>query len=202
MSEFFQDLNTLLRSHNLSLSQCIINLLHCSDASPTQQNLREEITGSIPSLFSALTKIPAAQVWIQSYQTRTYLREMHALTRKSNGWHFSALRASPEQIDDFELQEMADIMESEAPGLWRLFGDLSLSKAGGKRKQPEDEDPETGESLDAEEEEYWAQVEGLMYEGLQSHVEGQQSRKAAAEKVRQRRTMVQRIVSFSAFESL
>ncbi|KAJ3482608.1 hypothetical protein NLI96_g6866 [Meripilus lineatus] len=198
-SSFYGELQQLLQTHDLSFSRCLITLLTAPDGCPIRNNLRHDLSTSIAPILSAFTQISGTRNWIETYQTQIYAREIHTLTDTDNGWHFSALRASPEQIDNFALEEMAGTMESEAPNLWRLFSDLSLSRAGGKRKQPEPEDGGMGveEKFDAEEEEYWNQVEGLTREGLDS---GQ--KKAAAEKVRQRRSIVQKIRKVTAVSIL
>ena len=50
----------------------------------------------------------------------------HTATRQS-GWHFSVRMASPEQIDSFSIEEMANQLEKETPILWKLLGHLLAS---------------------------------------------------------------------------
>ncbi|KAG1721899.1 uncharacterized protein EDB91DRAFT_1064206 [Suillus paluster] len=67
------------------------------------------------------------------------------MARQETGWKFSALNASSDQLEDFKLEDMARDMQSLAPELWGMLGDV-LSASG-----------QTTEVIcdDADDEEYW-----------------------------------------------
>jgi hypothetical protein len=48
------------------------------------------------------------------------------LAKKENGWHFGALHASAQKLQEFQIKDMAQKMEELAPELWDLLG-LMLS---------------------------------------------------------------------------
>ena len=57
---------------------------------------------------------------------RVYVREIKDLVKPSAGWNFSAQRATPEDIDDFDLEDLASDVADKAPRLWALL-DILLS---------------------------------------------------------------------------
>jgi hypothetical protein len=44
-----------------------------------------------------------------------YAHEICELTHERSGWHFNALRATAERIDNFHIEEMATQMQAQAP---------------------------------------------------------------------------------------
>ncbi|KAM6491513.1 hypothetical protein JOM56_013082 [Amanita muscaria] len=63
---------------------------------------------------------------------RVYAREIKDLVKPSAGWNFSAQRATPEDIDEFDLEDLASDVADNAPRLWALLDILLLAK----NKQP------------------------------------------------------------------
>ncbi|KAF8328629.1 hypothetical protein F5887DRAFT_1007168 [Amanita rubescens] len=57
---------------------------------------------------------------------RVYVREIKDLVKPSAGWNFSAQQATPEDIDDFDLEDLASDVADTAPLLWALL-DILLS---------------------------------------------------------------------------
>ena len=60
---------------------------------------------------------------------RIYARELRVLVLQSNGWHFSALRAAPRDIEDFGLDEMSLEYMKTAPRIWSLLDALLSARA-------------------------------------------------------------------------
>jgi hypothetical protein len=56
-----------------------------------------------------------------------YASSIRELTRKEHGWHFSALRASAKQLEDFRIEDMAEKMKNLAPELWDMLGSVLLA---------------------------------------------------------------------------
>ncbi|KAI0038959.1 hypothetical protein FA95DRAFT_1450152, partial [Auriscalpium vulgare] len=65
--------------------------------------------------------------WVCKTSAAFFSRSISTLTQKSNGWHFSAIHASPAQIREFQIRSLADNIQNEAPELWDLVGAM-LSK--------------------------------------------------------------------------
>ena len=59
--------------------------------------------------------------------TRSLMAKIMELVHKHSGWHFSAQNACAEQIEVFDIQDMALRLESQAPLLWSLIGHLLSS---------------------------------------------------------------------------
>ena len=59
--------------------------------------------------------------------TRLLTAEITELVNKHNGWHFSARNACAEQIEVFDIKDMALRLEIQAPLLWSLIGHLLSS---------------------------------------------------------------------------
>jgi hypothetical protein len=56
--------------------------------------------------------------WALNLVNTSHIKSIQNLANKSNGWHFTALHASVEQINDFFLEDMACQMQTIASGLW------------------------------------------------------------------------------------
>ncbi|EPQ50063.1 hypothetical protein GLOTRDRAFT_51073 [Gloeophyllum trabeum ATCC 11539] len=68
-------------------------------------------------------------------------REHHAHTVKQlvlpeNGWHFSALHASAEKLENFRIEDMAKGLEKLAPELWLLLDALLCNKHSASETLP------------------------------------------------------------------
>ncbi|KAI1781686.1 hypothetical protein LXA43DRAFT_908048 [Ganoderma leucocontextum] len=50
-----------------------------------------------------------------------YARAVQNLARVKNGWHFGAARATPAQVRDFRLEDLARSLRSMEPELWTLI---------------------------------------------------------------------------------
>ncbi|KAG1741905.1 uncharacterized protein EDB91DRAFT_1081690 [Suillus paluster] len=76
---------------------------------------------------------------------KQYAQSINQMAQQETGWKFSALNASSDQLEDFKLEHMARDMQSLAPELWGMLGDV-LSASG-----------QTTEVIcdDADDEEYW-----------------------------------------------
>jgi hypothetical protein len=53
--------------------------------------------------------------------TQTLMSEIATMGRKSNGWHFSAQKASSEQIEGFLIADMSQDLQVHTPQLWDAF---------------------------------------------------------------------------------
>ncbi|KIK71791.1 hypothetical protein PAXRUDRAFT_91755, partial [Paxillus rubicundulus Ve08.2h10] len=52
----------------------------------------------------------------------SYLRELQEVASKDSSWHFGALSATTKQLKEFDIEDMAQDIVSQAPGLSELFG--------------------------------------------------------------------------------
>ncbi|TDL14196.1 hypothetical protein BD410DRAFT_734472, partial [Rickenella mellea] len=57
--------------------------------------------------------------WAEKTATKVYTRELVAITKQSS-LHFSAKNATPEVLEHFRIESMAENMQATAPRLWRL----------------------------------------------------------------------------------
>jgi hypothetical protein len=64
------------------------------------------------------------QDWALAIVNRNHSRSLQSLTSKSHGWHFTALTASVQQIHEFKLEDMAKVIQTAAPGLWKTITSL------------------------------------------------------------------------------
>ncbi|KAF8228540.1 hypothetical protein L208DRAFT_1101256, partial [Tricholoma matsutake] len=66
---------------------------------------------------------PALQ-WVHESAEKQYQSEIQELVKMKNGWQFNVLHASAEQIEMFQIEVMAEKIESLAPHLWVLLDKL------------------------------------------------------------------------------
>ncbi|KAI0725875.1 hypothetical protein C8Q72DRAFT_784779 [Fomitopsis betulina] len=80
-----------------------------------------------------------------------YHNSARRLTEKKNGWHFSALRATAEQFNDFRMEDMVKHMQELEPQLW----DLMIFMLSGEDAAPlRSKDGDTT-GTEMNEDEYW-----------------------------------------------
>ena len=69
--------------------------------------------------------------------SRSLTAEITELVNKHSGWHFSARNACAEQIEGFDIEDMALRLEIQAPLLWSLIGHLLFSDPSRDKRRAE-----------------------------------------------------------------
>ncbi|PSS11000.1 hypothetical protein PHLCEN_2v3351 [Hermanssonia centrifuga] len=140
-------LASFLRENNISFSSLVIELF----SSPSNNLYALDLLANERNIFAAFLKHPKSLIksWAQEAYAGSLTREVKDLTKKENGWHFGALRASAEQIEGFKIEKMSKEMQKLAPGLWALL-DIFLSANTTKRKRPIIEVDKEGPADEAE----------------------------------------------------
>jgi hypothetical protein len=59
--------------------------------------------------------------------TQTLMSEIVTMGRKSNGWHFSAQKASSKQIEGFLITDMSRDLQVHTPQLWHVLSAMLVS---------------------------------------------------------------------------
>ncbi|KIK94085.1 hypothetical protein PAXRUDRAFT_95979, partial [Paxillus rubicundulus Ve08.2h10] len=118
-------LNALERSQ-ITVSQFILSILtqHQYNEHPVVRDLLFHS----PDILSAFLKHSRRNHKLLQCSTRfvqdSYLRELREVASKDSGWHFGALSATTKQLEEFDIEEMAQDIVRRAPGLSELFGVL------------------------------------------------------------------------------
>lgn len=192
MDRLLDAMSALLQSHETAISTMLIYVLTGVSRSSTASLLLDNLLLASHDILVAFRQYPVVNTAIRNTEERLYSRELQALTRIETGWHFSALHATADQIEDFHLEDMATQMEAIAPTLWRLLDVLVLVNASKKRALPKE-----NEVLDEDEEGYWDALDGLEDENLISRSgSGVATRRASRRVVEKRRADIRRIVSW------
>ena len=137
----------------MTLPELVISLLQ----DPRLQN-HAALDGLVTHTTEILTALAAHQStskstlkWASDLMKARYAQSIRELTRKEHGWHFSALRASAKQLEDFRIEDMAEKMEQLAPELWEMLSAVLSAdrrqtriKAGLSDEQERDEDQVMG----------------------------------------------------------
>ena len=75
-----------------------------------------DITANALDIIPTLHLHPLAQhpitQWAHDLVNRSFARSLRDLSRIDNGWHFSAVNASVQQINDFRIEDMARHLHS------------------------------------------------------------------------------------------
>lgn len=164
-----EQIHPLLHNYGTSLGKIVVDLLLRRGPARMQTTvvnaLRDSLLEFAFGIISAYQKQDSrVNNWIQRHEAAAYTRELHALVDTRNGWHFSALHASADQIEDFRLDEMGAQMEKVAPRLYVLLNALMRASQTKKRnyRAMEDEGVFDQKSADAlSDPELWAHIDGL-----------------------------------------
>lgn len=120
-SDFMPVFNAL-RNCNVSIGSLVIALL-------TQRRFKKSIHlndlllhsgGIISGLFKHRVPNEARKAASEALQP-IYAQEMRYLVKPTSGWHFSARTAIPDDVDDFEMDNLAMDIAENAPMLWSLL---------------------------------------------------------------------------------
>ncbi|KIK32388.1 hypothetical protein CY34DRAFT_110984 [Suillus luteus UH-Slu-Lm8-n1] len=84
------------------------------------------------------------------------------MAAEENGSHFGASSANMQQLEEFSIEETAQTMKSNAPGLWGLLGTL----LGKDERLGSNEDVVMSDAEEAVDDYYWDQVEAIELEGF------------------------------------
>ena len=112
-----------LRTSQISISSLITSLLMSNHAVPNPNDfLIQDLGSNIPIILSVLYYHPPFSEkvthWAHDLMRHKYGVMARSLSHKTNGWHFSALHTEAEQIHTFQIEEMAEQMQTQAPQLW------------------------------------------------------------------------------------
>lgn len=102
-------------------------------------------------------------LWVSHLSTEQLRKSVAQLSKQQHGWHFSVTNILAEQLENFHLKDMANDMERLAPELWKLL-DVLLSAY--QKQHLSTLIPPTAVAAndnigDNEEEQYWAEVDGV-----------------------------------------
>lgn len=85
-----------------------------------------QISASLQKLLSAIFNCPSwsAESFSAGHHLMKarYTQAVTELTNKDHGWHFQALRATPERLRDSKMEDTAKKMQRNSPELWELIG--------------------------------------------------------------------------------
>ena len=62
--------------------------------------------------------------WALGLVNQLHHKSLQDLSSIYNGWHFNALNASVDQINDFHIEDMAQHLQESAPDLWNTVNTL------------------------------------------------------------------------------
>ncbi|KIK80263.1 hypothetical protein PAXRUDRAFT_766419 [Paxillus rubicundulus Ve08.2h10] len=96
-----------------------------------------------------------------------YLKEICHAASKDGGWHFGASTATTQQLEDFNLDDMAWDLKAHAPRLWTFVGLLmqcdEKQKGGSGKKDVDGDVVMDKQSMDMEQD-YWNEVDEVDFE--------------------------------------
>ncbi len=145
-------LSEILNQADFTLPEVILWLLNTQVNHPLKQQLFNASGGLIQALKNRKhPHSPAGDTGhecVNETSVSMYIAEVKRLTDVDNGWHFNSIDTTPEQLEDFHLEDMEHSMHSLAPSLWHLW-DCLLS---GKLKRVKPDLSDLGGSSDTEEE--------------------------------------------------
>lgn len=134
------------------------------------------------AILLPLLSVPT-NTFIVTLLTQRLTAEVTQVANKESRWHFSVQNTSAKQIDQFLIKHMADRLETQAPTLWVLLGELLQSDAALARRHVQFLNGGLQESQELvpewdEDAEYWAvdvfaepevrgDLEGVRHSGVQ-----------------------------------
>ena len=144
------------RAYNTTLPELVLAVLQ----NPLLHHhpFTREFVSATPDILAALARHGNTQTklfaWAHDYMKLEYHEAVSRLARKQSGWHFGALHASAEQLEEFRIEDMAHDIQTREPLLWDLVGVIisgeSMSSDPAHTAEPLPLEAEVNED------EYWA----------------------------------------------
>ncbi|PIL23294.1 hypothetical protein GSI_14604 [Ganoderma sinense ZZ0214-1] len=121
-----------LQNANVCLSELVSAVLVHKQFNGPNDRLLQDLVCNSQDVLSAFHEHPATSVatreWAHKQMIKHYTGAVRNLADVDQGWHFGAMHATPEQVRDFRLEDMAVSMRRSGPELW----DLVFSLLGGQ----------------------------------------------------------------------
>jgi hypothetical protein len=134
---------------------------------------------------------------------RSLMSEISRMAKRESGWHFSARKASPTQIDGFSIADMSGELKDQTPCLWQMLTALLVSDPGCESQRVryiqketsmgpsemmvDTETPQTSQTWD-DEDEYWACDADGELEGSEGDDDGDGEHKRPTKRARRAST--------------
>lgn len=195
----FDCLPPVLDLYNIEFGKMVVDLIlqrgpaRCQSAAA--DTLRTSLLKHTNDIFAALYSQDAGfRQQVQQQQVGTCTRELRDLVDIKNGWHFSAIHATSEKIEDFSLDDMGSKMKEVAPHLFGLLDMLVHAGRSNKRPQSDEDGDMTGDTADdsqvPEDPELWA---GMQYNDLMTTTRAE--RQGMLRTAQRRLETIRRVVS-------
>ncbi|KAG1889332.1 hypothetical protein F4604DRAFT_1569200 [Suillus subluteus] len=169
----WQALETIIiafESAGIKVSQFILTLLTCQQFN--NHTIVRDLLSHSNDIFVAFLKHPTPNSPSASHLVQEiYTAEVCRLASKDSGSHFGASSATTEQLEQFNVEDMAQGMIHSTPELWALLG--AVLGGGEKYSLPAsdevdgDGDAVMDDSQDSKDNDsYWGQVDAVDLEGF------------------------------------
>ncbi|OJT09863.1 hypothetical protein TRAPUB_13661, partial [Trametes pubescens] len=147
-------------SLNVTLSELLSFVVVHTQFNRPNDILFKDLVANTRVILAALYHNPATAssslAWAQDITRAHHSDTVSQLTSVSHGWHFGATQADPTQIQDFQLDDMADHLEKSAPDLWALVIGLLGRRTEAVRARPAAQSERRALFWDdPEDDEYW-----------------------------------------------
>ena len=148
-----------LQDSNIRLSELVATVLVHKQFNQPNDLLLQDLVHKCQDILSAFydhptTAAPTSE-WAHDQITTRYTTAVRNLADVDQGWHFRVRHATPDQVRDFRLEDMAASMHRSEPELWNLVFSL-LGGQGSLTDQSGHQEVE-----DAEEAQYWIDDEDV-----------------------------------------
>jgi hypothetical protein len=125
----YEDLCYVLNFHGTSLCNVVCNLLdEHNTVAGAFTVLQSDLLFSHSEVLYKFWQHPLARPYFLQVVQATYQDELLQLVNVKNGWHFGAVHANTEQINNFRIEDMQARMKVIAPGLYTLLDFLVHSR--------------------------------------------------------------------------
>ncbi|KAI0052951.1 hypothetical protein FA95DRAFT_1482269 [Auriscalpium vulgare] len=114
--------------HECTIPHFLLSLLISQH--PDSHRARRILIENLQDVLDALLLSPESSGVTRKWSIRSSAAALSAsvidLAQRDNGWHFSAVHASPEQIRDFQIRDLAEDVQEQHPELWDFLGALKV----------------------------------------------------------------------------
>jgi hypothetical protein len=97
--------------------------------------------------------------WVHTYVIRSHAKSLRDLAKKGTGWHFNTTNATGQQIIDFRAEDIAHVVQQNAPELWTAVYALLSQDTNSVSRQPTGTSETFEDDEDAYEAEFWKDFE-------------------------------------------
>ncbi|KAF9496376.1 hypothetical protein BDN71DRAFT_1495344 [Pleurotus eryngii] len=133
-------LHSLLQDHDIPITDPTVAFATSESSYANATDVGNTATSIMDGLLSHPASVADIQQWACRTASQVYAGQIVDLSRKAAGPHFGASKATALSLQEFNLDDLTNLFQSDTPDLWRCYDQLlsadpSINRQRERRQQ-------------------------------------------------------------------